>query len=44
MAMKLAFLNGFLEEEVYVEQPPRYEIMGHENKVYRLKNALYRLK
>ena len=39
-----AFLNGVLKEEVYVEQPPSYEVVGEENKVYRLKRALYGLK
>ena len=39
-----AFLNGSLEEEVYVRQPPEYEIDGQEDKVYRLKKALYGLK
>ena len=44
MDLKSTFLNGFLEEDIYVEQPSRYEIMGHENKVYKLKKALYGLK
>ena len=35
-----AFLNGSLEEEVYVRQPPRYEIDGQEDKVYILKKSL----
>ncbi|KAH9670910.1 hypothetical protein KPL70_017154 [Citrus sinensis] len=39
-----AFLNGFLEEEVYIEQPLGYVVKGHEDKVLRLKKALYRLK
>ena len=42
--LSLLFLNGTLEEEVYVEQPASYVIPGEENKVYRLKKALYGLK
>jgi len=42
--VKSAFLNGELEEEVYVEQPQGYIIKGHEDKVYRLHKALYGLK
>ena len=44
MDVKSAFLNGVLKEEVYVEQPPGYEVAGEEHKVYRLKRALYGLK
>ena len=42
--VKSAFLNGILEKEVYVEQPKAFVVEGEENKVYRLKKALYRLK
>ena len=37
MDVKLTFLNGYLEEEVYVEQPQDYEVLGQEHKVYRMK-------
>ena len=42
--VKSAFLNGKLEEEVYVQQPQGYIIKGKEDKVYRLRKALYGLK
>ena len=42
--VKSAFLNGVLEEEVYVEQPEGFQVQGEEDKVYRLKKALYGLK
>ena len=44
MDVKLAFLNGFLEEEVYIDQLIGYVKEGSEGKVYRLKKALYGLK
>ncbi|KAH9669728.1 hypothetical protein KPL70_021911 [Citrus sinensis] len=44
MDVKSAFLNGFLEEEVYIEQSLGYLVKGHEDKVLRLKKALYGLK
>lgn len=44
MDVKYAFLNGYLEEEVYVKKPAGYEIRGVENKVYRFYKALYGIK
>ena len=37
-------MNGYLEEEVYVEQPLDFVIKNHEDKVLRLNKALYGLK
>ena len=42
--VKFAFLNGDLEEEVYVEQPQGFHVKGREADVYLLKKALYGLK
>ncbi|WVZ14970.1 hypothetical protein V8G54_012536 [Vigna mungo] len=42
--VKFAFLNVPLEEEVYVTQPPGFEIKCYENNGYRLRKALYGLK
>ena len=44
MDVKSAFLNGELEEEVYVEQPPGFVDPRYPNFVYRLDKALYGLK
>ena len=44
MDVKSAFLNGFILEEVFVEQPPRFKSFDFPNHVYKLKNDLYGLK
>ena len=44
LVVKSAFLNGPLEELVFVSQPPGFEIAGKENMVYKLHKALYGLK
>ncbi|KAL0298517.1 UNVERIFIED_CONTAM: Retrovirus-related Pol polyprotein from transposon RE2 [Sesamum radiatum] len=44
MDVKSAFLNGYIDEEIYVEQPQGFIAKGSEEKVLRLKKALYGLK
>ena len=44
MDVKTAFLNGEIEEEVYVEQPDGFVVHGKESHVRKLKKALYGLK
>eukprot|EP00253_Pinus_taeda_P001493 PITA_01493 len=44
MGVKIAFLHGFLKEEVFVEQPQGFEEHDRETHVCRPKKALYGLK
>ncbi|WVZ89712.1 hypothetical protein U9M48_036078 [Paspalum notatum var. saurae] len=44
MDVKSTFLNGFIEEEVYVRQSPGFESSRFLDQVYKLRKALYGLK
>jgi hypothetical protein len=44
MDVKSAFLNGVLEKEVYVRQPPGFESQKYPHWGYELRKALYGLK
>ena len=44
MDVKSAFLNGYIEEEVYVRQPLGFENPKFPNHVFKLHKALYGLK
>ncbi|KAL0445226.1 UNVERIFIED_CONTAM: hypothetical protein Slati_2245300 [Sesamum latifolium] len=38
----MAFLNGFIEEEIFMDQPEGFTVVGE--KVYRLQRSIYSLK
>jgi hypothetical protein len=42
--VKSAFLNGYINKEVYIEQPPGFKDDKKPNHVYKLKKVLYGLK
>ena len=44
MDVKTVFLNGDLEEEIYLEQPEGFIVPRQEQKVCRLIKSLYGLK
>ena len=44
MDVKRAFLDGFLNEEVFVEQPKGFQYPHFPDHMLRLKKALYGLK
>jgi hypothetical protein len=44
MDVKNALLNGVIQEEVFVKQPPGFENLKYLNSVYKLSKPLYGLK
>jgi hypothetical protein len=44
MDVKNAFLNGVIQAEVFVRQPPGFENPKYHNRVYKLSKALYKIK
>ena len=44
MDVKSAFLNGFIDEEVYIRQPPGFENPKYPGHIFKLSKALYGLK
>ena len=44
MDVKSAFLNSYIKEEVYVEQPPGFKDHKYPDHVFKLTKALYSLK
>ena len=44
MDVKTTFLNGVIEEEVYIEQPRGFEVEDRKTHVCKLKKAMYGLK
>jgi hypothetical protein len=44
MDVKTTFLNGFIDEEVYIEQPQGFEVSDRETHVCLLRKAVYGMK
>ncbi|KAL0445787.1 UNVERIFIED_CONTAM: hypothetical protein Slati_1706600 [Sesamum latifolium] len=43
MDVKMAFLNGYVEEEIFMDQPEGFTTVGEEQKVCRLQRSIYGL-
>ena len=41
MDVKSTFLNGYLEEEVYIEKTEGFQMTDNHDNVYKLNKALY---
>ena len=41
MDVKSAFLNGYIQEVVYMKQPPDFEDHEHPDHVFKVHKALY---
>ena len=44
MDVKTTFLNGVIEEEVYIEQPQEFEVLDKVTHICKFKKTLYGLK
>ncbi|KAL0387533.1 UNVERIFIED_CONTAM: Retrovirus-related Pol polyprotein from transposon TNT 1-94 [Sesamum radiatum] len=44
MDVKTAFLNDFIEEDIYMDQPEGFMVVGEEQKVCHLQRSIYGLK
>ncbi|KAL0445007.1 UNVERIFIED_CONTAM: Retrovirus-related Pol polyprotein from transposon RE2 [Sesamum latifolium] len=44
MDVKMAFVNGFVEEEIFMDQSKGFTVIGEEQKVCRLQKSIYGLK
>ena len=44
MDVKTAFLNGYLDESIYMEQPDGFKVAGQEGKVCKLLKSISGLK
>jgi hypothetical protein len=44
MDVKIAFMNGLIEEDVYIEKPRGFEVHGRDFHVCRQKKELYGMK